>query len=180
MNNKVIVDANVPAKASTPPNLCVSDELIVQRKCIEYIERLINGNDELVLDLDYEIVNEYRNNVDASSNIGRLFFRWLYQYIGKMDLSNNLKLEKNEEGEYMGFPLDEDTKGFDPNDRKYIALANLHPQKPPIVEGTDGKWFGYVSAFRKYGIKIVFLDEEYVQKMYKKKILDRKGIQKKD
>ncbi len=173
MKSKVILDTNVPAKAATAPNLCPLEELAVQGKCMEYIFELINGQTKLVLDADYEIVKEYRNNVDKTSNMGILFLKWLDQYLGRIEMCDLLKLEKDGNGEYVFFPLDDDTKDFDPNDRKFIALANFHLEKPPIIEGTDGKWWGYVVAFRKYGIEIHFLDEEYAQKMYKKKIIEK-------
>ena len=85
-----------------------------------------------------------------------------------------LKLEKDDNGEYTNFPLDGDTKDFDRSDRKFVALANKHVEKPPIIEGTDGKWWGYVEAFKKYGIRIQFIDEGYVQKMYQKKIVEKR------
>ena len=115
MDTKVILDTNVPAKAATAPNMCPVNELVVQKKCVEYINSLINGKTK----------------------------------------------------------LGDDTKDFDLSDRKFIALANMHVEKPPIVEGTDGKWWGYVEAFGRYGITIQFLDEEYAQMMYRKKVVEK-------
>ena len=173
MGDKVILDTNVPTEAAMAPDLCQRSKLVIQGKCMEYIYGLIKGKTKLVLDADYEIIGEYRRNIDKSSNMGILFLKWLDQYLGTISMDDLLKLEKNAEGEYIFFPLDENTKDFDPSDRKFIALANLHPQKPPVVEGTDGKWWGYVSAFKKYGIRIHFLDEEYAQMIYTKKILEK-------
>ena len=66
------------------------------------------------MDADYEIIGEYQNNIDRSSNMGKLFFKWLYQYLGSIEIGDLLKLEKNANGEYVCFPVDEDTEGFDP------------------------------------------------------------------
>ena len=182
MDTKVILDTNVPVKAATAPNMCPSDELSVQRKCMEYVNSLITGTTKLVLDVDYEIIREYRNNIDKSSNMGILFLKWLDQYLGKIDMDDLLKLKKDKSGEYESYPLDEETKDFDSSDKKFIALANLHPEKPPIIEGTDGKWWGYIAAFKKYGIRVYFLDEEYAQMVYQKKIVEKihKDILRKD
>ena len=176
METKIILDTNVPTMAAIAPNKCSSDKLEIQKKCIDYIYNLTKGKTKLVLDMGYEIFNEYINNVEKNTNIGDIFLKWLYSYIAKIDMSNFLMLEKDDNKEFVSFPINEDTKNFDPSDRKFVALANIHPEKPPIIEGTDAKWWGYKEAFLKYGIKIHFLDEEYAQRMYQKKILDRKPI----
>lgn len=168
---KIIIDTNVPVKAATPINDCPSSELGVQKKCMEFInEFVISDRYCLVLDCRYEILREYERNISKTSSMGIVFRRWLYTYIGQSVLSEDfVALNPNEVSTYDSFPLTEETKGFDISDRKFVALANAHPEKPPIIEGTDGKWIGYENAFSKYGIKICFLDREYAEKMYQKK-----------
>ena len=141
---------------------------------MEYIENLINGkNTKLVLDAGYEILKEYERNVCKNSNMGILFYRWLYSYYGKIQPEDLIKLEKNNDGQYIDFPYDEHTKNFDESDKKFIALANAHYEKPPIIEAADGKWLGYEEAFAKYGISIEFLDRDYAKRMYEQKILNK-------
>ena len=80
MDTKVILDTNVHAKAATAPNRCPKEELIVQKNCMDYVYGLIKGKTKLVLDADYVIFREYQNNVDNTSSMGKLFFKWIYQY----------------------------------------------------------------------------------------------------
>ena len=81
---KIILDTNVPTKASVSPECCKENELVMQKKCMEYIENLVNNKEiRLVLDADFEIFKEYRNNVSDKSKHLVLFFmgargsRWL-------------------------------------------------------------------------------------------------------
>lgn len=172
---KVILDANVPAKAAVSPAFCPESDLQIQEKCMSYIENLVNEKDsKLVLDIGYEIMTEYRNNVCKDSNMGKIFFRWLYDYYSRIDNNDHIKLEKNDNGQYKDYPYYDDTKDFDESDKKYIALANAHSEKPPIIEATDGKWMGYESVFLRYDISIEFLDRNYAQRVYEKKIINKK------
>lgn len=172
--SKIILDTNVPVKASVSPAVCPPDELEMQKACMEYMGKLIQTrNTRLVLDLDYEILKEYRNNVCKNSPMGMLFLTWLNNYLGTILSEDFIKLEKNESGQYIDYPYDEDTKDFDESDKKFVALANVHAEKPPIIEAADGKWLGYENAFAKYGIHIEFLDRNYAQRMYEQKILNK-------
>ncbi|WP_373212751.1 hypothetical protein [Ruminococcus sp. 5_1_39BFAA] len=172
--NRIILDTNVPAKASVAPDSCPNEELKMQRACMEYVGKLTMGQEKkLVLDLGHEIWKEYHNNVCKDSNMGKLFFRWLYNYYAAILPQDHIKLDKDENGQYVDYPYDSETKEFDESDKKFVALANAHAEKPPIIEAADGKWLGYEEAFAKYGIHIEFLDREYAQKMYEQKILNR-------
>ncbi len=171
---KIILDTNVPVKASVSPESCSVNKLVMKKKCMEYINDLVNSKDtKIVLDMDFEILNEYRNNVSDKSNMGKIFFGWLYNYYSDIQPEDNIKLMKNEYGQYLSFPYDKDTESFDESDKKFIALANSHKDKPPFVEASDGKWLGYEDSFAKYGITIEFIDRDYAQKMYEQKILNK-------
>lgn len=171
MDNKIIMDTNVAVKAATPEQDCKDEELDVRKKCIEFIGEFVkNSESKLVLDLDYEIINEYRNRIPKNTNLGQIFWRWFDTYIGVISLEDFLKLDKDADGNYMMYPLDDRTKEFDLSDRKFVALARAHPEHPPIVEATDGKWLGYKEAFEEYGVHIEFLDMDYAAMMYDRKL----------
>ena len=174
--NKIILDTNVPAKAAVSPATCPPEELKMQKACMEYIGELVKSKEKkLVLDLDHEIWKEYHNNVCNSSNIGKIFFRWLYEYYATISPEDHIKLNKGSDGKYVDYPYDVETQGFDESDKKFVALANAHQEKPPIIEAADGKWLGYEQSFAKYGIHIEFLDREYAKKMYEQKIVNKRS-----
>lgn len=175
MENKIIMDTNVAAKAATPLQDCKDEELDMRRACIEFIQNLTrNPESKLVLDIDQEIMTEYRHIIPNETNEGKLFWRWLYTYLGKIDLENLIKLEKDEDGNYLMFPMEERTREFDLSDRKFVALSCTHAEHPPIVEAADGKWLGFKEVFEEYGVHIEFLDMNYANMMYDRKVLNKR------
>jgi hypothetical protein len=45
-----------------------------------------------------------------------------------------------------------------------------HPAKPPILQGTDCKWWGWKEALADVGITVTFLSPEYAKAKYEEKI----------
>lgn len=172
---KYIVDTNVPTKASYPMEEWKEEELELIESCIEFVHKLINSpQSKLVLDMDREIVGEYENNI-RESDIGKMFFRWLYKYMANMDIMNDmLKLEKAKDGSYKDFPENETLQGLDLADRKFIALSAVHKDRPLLIQAADGKWLEFVEELKKYGIHIEFLNPEYANEKFTKKILDKR------
>ena len=172
---KCIVDTNVPTKASYPMEEWKEEELELIGSCMDFIHELIsNPQSKLVLDMDREIVGEYENNI-KKSDMGKMFFRWLYDYMAQMDImSDMLKLEKAADGSYKDFPKDEALQGLDLADRKFIALSAAHKEKPQLIQAADGKWLEFEEALEKHGIHIEFLNPEYANKKFTKKILNKR------
>ena len=71
---------------------------------------------------------------------------------------------------YKQFPKHEGLVNFDISDRKFVAVANAHPEKPPILQSTDCKWWGWKDALKEAGITVHFLCPEYVKTKYEEKI----------
>ncbi len=49
------------------------------------------------------------------------------------------------------------------SDRKFVAVANAHPDKPPIMHATDSKWWAWKDALKDVGITVHFLCPDYVK-----------------
>ena len=78
------MDTNVAVKAATPQKDCKDEELEMREKCIQFIGEFVNNPEsQLVLDLDYEIIGEYRNRIPTNTNMGKIFWRWFNTYIGQ-------------------------------------------------------------------------------------------------
>lgn len=171
---KCILDTNVPVKASYAVTDYKDEELELIDACIKFIHDFINDSEsKLALDLDWEILNEYNRNIKTTA-MGKEFLKWVNTYIGKADFSKDIiKLEK-EGTDYLAFPKDSELENFDLADRKFIALAMCHEEKPPIIQAADGKWLEYVEKLKEYGIHIEFLDQDYAESKYRKKILDKR------
>ena len=175
MKHKIIMDTNVAAKAATPQAECKPEEWDMQEQCIEFIREFTKDVcSQLVLDLDYEIIKEYRNRIPANTEMGNIFWKWFNKYIGTIPFENMVKLEKDAEGNYIMFPLEERTKEFDRSDRKFVALSRTHIDHPQIVEAADGKWLGFKEVFAEYGVHIEFLDNNYAEMMYDRKVTNKR------
>jgi hypothetical protein len=167
-----VVDTNVPKVAnlatkpeegSDVPDTCVLD-------CITAIE-YITKNKALVIDSGDEIFTEYRHQLSMKGQpgIGDKFMLWVKDHRWSLPEINRIQLTR-ENDSYVEFPHDDRLADFDPSDRKFVAIANGHPAKPPILEATDSKWWRYKDIFLELGIKICFLCPEYVETKYMQKI----------
>lgn len=171
-SSPVIVDTNVPKTANRAVDpMSIPDDLIIcVQQCLESIMEVIeNGN--LVLDDGDEIFNEYKGKLSMSGQpgVGDKFLKWLHANRYSFPESDRVTITPNNSS-YNEFPDHPGLADFDISDRKFIAVANAHPKKPPIVEATDSKWWGWKDALEESGIKVNFLCPDYVKAKYKKKM----------
>ena len=54
---------------------------------------------------------------------------------------------------------------FDPDDRKFIAVAVAHLEQPPILQAVDSQWWDFRDAFRRNGVTVKFICEEDIQRL---------------
>ena len=136
--NKWLVDTNVPITANlavTPA--AIGNELVdCVQACVETIERIVNKGG-LVMDEGNEIFDEYRDNLSLSGQpgLGNVFMKWVHDHSWNADKVTQVRITKNEDS-YDEFPDHVGLRNFDPSDRKFVAVANAHPEKPPIVQAT--------------------------------------------
>ena len=67
------------------------------------------------------------------------------------------------ETDFQEFPTDPALTGFDPADRKFIAVALAHSEKPPILQAVDSEWWNYRDALRQNGVTIDFICEDDIR-----------------
>ena len=163
---KYIIDTNVPMQAAKDPSNMNEIEALCSERCLNFIQSFINDpTSKLVLDDCWEIFNEYRKNIpqNAAPSIATIFMKWVCKRINEISVEDYLHLAKDCNGLYKDFPSHNGLKNFDNADRKFIALANTHPEHPAIIQGTDYKWHNFEKIFSDFGIVIFFLCDEYIQ-----------------
>lgn len=167
-----IVDTNVPKTANLAtqpdPDSDVSDACVLA--CIEAVEHVIKKRG-LIIDTGDEIFDEYRRQLSMKGQpgVGDLFMEWVFDNRWKLPESNRVAISKNGDS-YDEFPAHDGLKNFDKSDRKFVAVANAHPEKPPILQATDSKWWGWKDALAEVEITVQFLCPEYVKAKYAKKM----------
>ena len=169
---KCVVDTNVPKIANLAlkpdPDSDVPDSCI--EECIFAVER-VRSRGGLVLDESGEIFREYLDNLSlgGQSGVGDAFAKWVNDNQWNSQHVDRISISKTGEN-YDQFPYHVDLQDFDKADRKFVAVANAHPDKPPILQGTDSKWCGWKDALEDVGITVNFLCPDYVKEKYSKKM----------
>lgn len=163
--SKCIVDTNVPLIAnlavrkdpcSDVPDCCI-------RESVDQIEN-ITKKGCLVIDAAGEIFQEYETYFSWSGQpgAGDVFFKWAHDNQGIPSKVARVPITKNGDS-YKEFPDHPGLKDFDLSDRKFVAVANAHPEKPPILQATDSKWHWWNDALDAVDIRVCFLCPEYTQ-----------------
>ena len=154
----VIVDTNVAVVANGGFEKASED---CKQNCIDRLAEVTTGKVKLALDDQRRIIEEYRGNLspDGQPGVGDAFLKWV-----EINWSNPARCNlvpithvNGLENEFEEFPDDPALKDFDPDDRKFIAVALAHPQKPPILQAWDRQWWDFRDALRRNRVSIEFL-----------------------
>ena len=140
----VIVDTNVAVVANGEWG---EDFKKCEKTCIDRLERIMRGEMKLVLDADWMILGEYSRNLHSRGvDVGDRFLLWCLR-----NRTNPQQCElvwitpvENSETEFKEFPDDPALEKFDQADRKFVAVALAHPEKPPILEAVDKRCNGRI------------------------------------
>lgn len=137
--------------------------------------RAIQRDGCVVIDDHHRILGEYgrqyRDRGSRQPGVGQVFYKWLLSNQGRAGCCERVVLtnvdgDEHSFAEYPDHPALED---FDPPDRKFIAVAAAHPERPPIAQALDSKWWGLRDAFREADLTIEFLCAEEIATTYAKK-----------
>lgn len=175
--SKYILDTNVPVTANLAIDLDAiqdADTLHCVLRCIEAVEHVMKHGG-LVLDAGGEIFDEYRSNLSlvGQPGVGDRFMKWVHLNRWSFPEGDRIPLKKIDSF-YVDFPQVPGLDEFDPSDRKFVALAYVHPAKPHILQATDSKWWGWKEALKTAGITVHFLCPECIEQKYREKLLGEK------
>ena len=165
----VVVDTNVAVVANrreTTSSGCVVE-------CVNEMLAITADKKRVAIDLEGLIIREYMKNLSLSGQpgVGDAFLKWLYRNQAVTERCEKVSIMRNggDEEHFPAFPDDEALAGFDPSDRKFVAVARAHPGAPPILEATDSKWWGWRQALQRNGVTVDFLCEAEIQAAYEAK-----------
>ena len=169
---KCLVDTNVPktANLALAPDK-VPDELTgCVLACVEAVEHVIKKRG-LVIDAGDEIFDEYRQQLSMKGQpgVGDHFMKWVHDNRWSLPDSDRVTITKNGDS-YDQFPDHEGLSDFDRSDRKFVAAANAHSAKPPILQATDSKWWGWKDVLAEVGLTVHFLCPDYAKAKYEEKM----------
>ena len=164
---KAVIDTNV-LRVAAGQHSDVSDECVV--KCIEQLLAMQTSG-VLVIDDGHKLLEEYLKNppLMQSKQVGGKFLKWLLQNQGNTARVEQVTITETAPECFAEFPDAALQAAFDPSDRKFVAVANAHPDKPPIWQAADCKWLSWWPALRDNGVAVEFLCADDVCRFYRKK-----------
>jgi len=155
---RIVVDTNVPVAANgrsqqASPS-CVS-------ACVRRLDKL-QHEDTLVLDDNWIILREYMANLRSAGQpgVGDAFLKWVltnWRNPRRCELVHISLQPELGENRFVEFPDDPEMTGFDPSDRKFVAVALAHSAKPPILNAVDRDWWDHRGPLSRHGIQVEFL-----------------------
>ena len=155
MRTAIVLDTNVAVVANGRTEQASPDCVIT---CIERL-RKVRANERIVFDDGGRILEEYRRYLSPSGQpgAGDAFFKWLWDNQGNPGLCRKVAITPHEDRGFEEFPDGKELRGFDRNDRKFVAAAIASGEKPPIVNASDTDWWTFRTALQGFGIRIEFL-----------------------
>ena len=165
---RAVIDTNVLLVANWR-HTDVSTECVT--KCVQYLQDMEKAG-VTVIDDDYQILSEYQRKTSPNQpkGVGDVFLKWLLRQLGNQERVEQVSLTKLAEDKFAEFPdvvLQQDD--VDAPDRKFVAVANAHPDKPPVWQATDCKWLDWWTALQDNGVRVEFLCLDDACRFYRNK-----------
>ena len=165
----LVVDTNVPLIANhLPTSGC-------PLRCAAVLKAFFEGSAALVLDEDWRIIKEYKNKLRTEQpGVGNEFLKWVLTNHANPARCEKVKItpcgSASAGEDYEEFPRDTSLAHFDPSDRKFVAVAACHRDRPTILQATDSKWLGWYKPLRTAGIRVRFICYDEAMAVYLDKI----------
>jgi hypothetical protein len=163
----VVVDTNVILVANGS-HADVSPECIIE--CVDRLANLMK-NGKVVIDDAHRILNEYQNKTTPIKNKrpGDVFVMWLLRNAANTKHVERVTLTEPAPDEFDDFPDQTLQPAVDAPDRKFLATAGAHPQRPEVWQATDSKWLDWWQPLKAAGVTVEFLCGDDVCRFYAKK-----------
>jgi hypothetical protein len=169
---KCLLDTNVPktANLAAAPAEIPTELISCVSVCVDVVYQIVRRGG-LVLDAGDEIFDEYRRQLrmEGQPGVGDQFMKWVHDNRWTFPVADRVTITRKGDS-YVEFPDHPDLAQFDNSDRKFIAVSNAHPDKPPVLQATDSKWWGWKDALAEVGIAVHFLCPDYAEAKYTEKM----------
>ncbi len=167
--NAVIVDTNVVVIANGEADHASMDCI---ERCQDRLEQILSRPEKVVIDDGWRILGEYDDNTKPNTRkgIGDLFVKTLLQNQGNPNVCQLVHITSlaGNGTDFEEFPTDNALCGFDPDDRKFIAVTLAHQQDTgetaTILLAIDRGWLQFTNALANHGVNVDFICEEDIQR----------------
>ncbi len=151
-----VVDTNVLIVANGRDCPQASPECVVT--CARRLQD-VQQHGTLVLDDAWHIIREYMHKVSQTGQpgAGDAFLKWVLTNQSNAQCVEKVLITPIGDDEFAEFPSTPTLANFDRSDRKFVAVALTHPQKPPICNAVDSDWRNFHEALVQAGVTVEFL-----------------------
>ena len=155
MTEEIVIDANVPAVAN---GLTPQADDVCLRNCLAELRR-VQDECRLLVDDDWLILKEYQGISDskAGTGVGDAFVKWVLNNQMNEARVRRVAITPEPTRGFEEFPDDPDLSTFDPDDRKFVAVALASGTSPDIINATDTDWWIHHEALQQHGVNVHFL-----------------------
>ena len=156
--NAVIVDTNVIVIANDTDDKRAD----CRDRCQDRLQKIISRPEKVVIDSSWRILKEYKRNTKPNTRkgIGDLFVKRLLQNLANPNICTIVHITPlaGNGTEFEEFPTDSALCGFDPDDRKFIAVALAYQkesgQTATILLAIDRGWLQFTNALANHGVNV--------------------------
>lgn len=164
---KAVVDTNVLLVAN-------GQHPDISSQCVEAcVARLLALQEAgtVVIDDGFRILGEYRHKTSTRTpkGVGDVFLKWLLRNAGNPARVQVVALTETGPDQFAEFPDAALQARFDPSDRKFVATAAAHRDRPPLWQAADCKWLNWWPALAAAGLRVEFLCPEDVGQFFQRK-----------
>lgn len=164
---RAVIDTNVLLVANGQ-HADVSADCVTE--CVRRLQA-VQKSGITVIDDGYRILGEYQHKTSLKppKGVGDVFLKWLLREAGSTKRVEQVSLTETATNCFAEFPDPALEGNFDAPDRKFAAVANAHPEKPPIWQASDCKWLDWWPALQAKGVRVEFLCPDDACQFYSKK-----------
>lgn len=133
----------------------------------------VMANGHVFIDDGGRMMAEYRTNlkIGGQRGPGDAFLKWLFTYEWNEARVTRVPLtpKKDDQEDFEELPTPPDAVRYDPSDRKFLAVAAAHDERPPILQSFDSKWWGWREALKGAGVSIYFVCPKEIERKHREK-----------
>lgn len=161
IDTNVLLVANGQHDEASPE--CVSE-------CVNRLKSM-QATGVTVIDDGFRVLGEYQHKTQLNppKGVGDVFLKWLLRNTANSARVHQVTITETAADEFTEFPDHVLQPDFDAPDRKFAAVANAHPDKPPIWQAVDCKWLNWWPALHAQGVAVEFLCPDDVCLFYQNK-----------
>lgn len=167
---RCVIDTNVAATANGANPAASAGCVAASARALREVMRA----GHLFIDDGGRITAEYRANLRASGEPGPgdAFLRWVltHEWGGRRITRVPVTPKAGDEEDFDEVPPETEGAPYDRSDRKFLAVAAAHPERPPILQAFDSKWWGWWETLAAAGVELHFLCPDEIEAKYAEKM----------